>query len=168
VSSFISQVSNAAKRLYETAEGLHPLFVTAQAALETGWKIKKTGNNIFGITKGSWTGATNLLLTTEILDTPDKQFTLPEKVVSVEQLTSGKYRYSVYRLFRAYASIDECIEDHYALLKGSLYKYAWEYRNDPREYARQSAPVYATSPDYENTIVAVIADVEREVGKMRL
>ncbi|MDR3266206.1 MAG: glucosaminidase domain-containing protein, partial [Tannerella sp.] len=163
VSSFISQIYPAAKRLYETAEGLHPLFVTAQAALETGWKIKKTGNNIFGITKGSWTGATNLLLTTEILDTPDKQFTLPEKIVSVEPLASGKYRYSVYRLFRAYASIDECIEDHFTLLKGSLYKYAWEYRNDPREYARQIAPVYATSPDYANTLVAVIEMVERNV-----
>jgi flagellar protein FlgJ len=144
------------------------LFVTAQAALETGWKIKKDRNNIFGITKGSWTGATNLLLTTEILDTPDKTFTLPEKVVSVEPLASGKYRYSVYRLFRAYASIDECLEDHFALLKGSLYAHAWEYRDDPREYARRIAPVYATSPDYANTLVAVINDVERYVWLLRL
>jgi hypothetical protein len=40
VSSFITEIYPAAKCLYETAEGLHPLFVTAQAALETGWKIK--------------------------------------------------------------------------------------------------------------------------------
>jgi flagellar protein FlgJ len=159
--SFVNKIYPAAKRLYKTSEGLHPLFVTAQAALETGWKIKKTGNNIFGITKGSWTGETNLLLTTEILDTPDKQFTLPEKIVSVEPLASGKYRYSVYRLFRAYASIDECIEDHFTQLKGTLYAHAWSSRNDPREYARLIAPIYATSPDYADTLIAVMNDVER-------
>jgi flagellum-specific peptidoglycan hydrolase FlgJ len=71
-------------------------------------------------------------------------------------------------LFRAYASIDECLEDHFALLKGSLYAHAWEYRDDPREYARRIAPVYATSPDYADTLVAVINDVERYVGRMGL
>jgi flagellar protein FlgJ len=164
--SFVKQIYPAAKRLYETADGLHPLFVTAQAALETGWKIKKEGNNIFGITKGSWKGATNLLLTTEILNTPDKQFKLPEKVVSVDQLPSGKYRYSVYRLFRVYSSLDESLDDHLALLKGSLYRYAWEYRHDPREYARQIAPVYATAPSYADTLIAVINMVERNVREI--
>jgi flagellar protein FlgJ len=159
---FVRQVYPAAQRLYESGDGLHPLFVTAQAALETGWKIKATGNNIFGITKGaSWTGATNLLPTTEIFGTPDKQFTPPEKVVSVEQIAPDKYRYRVYRLFRAYDSPEDSLSDHLALLKGSLYRNAWPYRHDSREYARQIAPVYATSPDYANTLVAVIDTVEK-------
>jgi flagellar protein FlgJ len=154
---FIRQIYPAAQRLYESGEGLHPLFVTAQAALETGWKIKEPGNNIFGITKGSsWTGAVNLLPTVEIFSVPDKAFTLPEKVISVEQLAPDKYCYQVYRLFRAYASLDESLTDHLALLKSPLYQDAWPYRDDPREYARRIAGRYATSPDYAGTLIAVM------------
>jgi flagellum-specific peptidoglycan hydrolase FlgJ len=87
--------------------------------------------------------------------------------VSVEPLPSGKYRYKVYRLFRAYTSPDECIEDHFALLKGSLYAHAWSYRNDPREYARLIAPIYATSPDYANTLIAVIDMVEKQIKTIK-
>jgi flagellar protein FlgJ len=162
--AFVRQVYPAAQRLYESSDGLHPLFVTAQAALETGWKIKTAGNNIFGITKGaSWTGPVNLLQTTEIFNTPDKQFTPQEKVISVEQLAPDRYRYSVYREFRAYASLEDCLEDHLSLLKGPLYSEAWPYRHDPREYARRIAPTYATSPDYAKTLVAVIDWVEKMI-----
>ena len=45
-----------AKMVYDAAKGLdiHPLFVTAQACLETGWGKKTIGKyNIFGITKGA-------------------------------------------------------------------------------------------------------------------
>jgi flagellar protein FlgJ len=159
---FIRQVYPAARHLYEARDGLHPLFVTAQAALETGWKIRVTGNNIFGITRGaSWTGPVNLLLTTEIFGTPDRQFAPPEKVVSVEQLAPDRYRYSVYREFRAYGSIEDSLEDHLSLLKGPLYRDAWPYRHDPREYARRIAGTYATGPDYAKTLIAVIDRVER-------
>jgi hypothetical protein len=99
------------------------------------------------------------------LDTPDKQFATPGKTVSVEPLA---YRYSVYRLFRAYASINECLDDHFALLKRSLYSHGWEYRNDPREYVRRIAPICATSPDYADTLAAVINDVERYVKRLGL
>ena len=34
--------------------GLNPLFVAAQAALESGWGDKAIGNNIFGITAGEY------------------------------------------------------------------------------------------------------------------
>jgi hypothetical protein len=50
-------------------------------------------------------------------------------------------------------------------LKGEKDICKWEYRDDPREYARRIAPVYATSPDYADTLVAVINDVERYVGR---
>jgi flagellar protein FlgJ len=161
---FVQQIYPAARHLYEIRDGLHPLFVTAQAALETGWKIKTAGNNIFGITKGaSWTGPVNLLLTTEIFSTPDKQFVPPEKIVSVEQLAPDRYRYKVWRQFRAYDSLEDSLEDHLSLLKGPLYRDAWPYRHDPREYARRIAPTYATSPDYAKTLVAVIDKVEKTV-----
>ena len=62
---FVKKVYPAAERLAK-AGGVSPLFVTAQAALETGWEIRGIGNNIFGITKGSWTGDVSLELTTEV------------------------------------------------------------------------------------------------------
>jgi flagellar protein FlgJ len=161
---FIRRVYPAAQRLYESGDGLHPLFVTAQAALETGWKIKSAGNNIFGITKGaSWTGPVNLLQTVEIFSTPDRLFTPPEKVVSVEQLAPDRYRYTVYREFRAYDTLDDSLADHLALLKGPLYSDAWPHRHDPREYARRIAVTYATSQEYAKTLVAVIDKVEKTV-----
>jgi flagellar protein FlgJ len=162
--AFVRQVYPAAQRLYESGDGLHPLFVTAQAALETGWKIKTAGNNIFGITKGaSWTGPVNLLQTTEIFSTPDRQFTPPEKVISVEQLAPDRYRYSVYREFRAYASPEDSLADHLSLLRRPLYSDTWPYRHDPRDYARRIAGTYATSPDYAQMLVAVIGRVEKTV-----
>ena len=79
---FVRKIYPAAARLYRSG-GVHPLFVTAQAALETGWKIKGIGNNIFGITKGSkWTGSVSLELTTEYFKTPSVKFKAPERVVS--------------------------------------------------------------------------------------
>lgn len=74
---FVRKIYPAAARLYRSG-GVHPLFVTAQAALETGWKIKGIGNNIFGITKGSsWTGSVSLELTTEYFKTPSVKFKAP-------------------------------------------------------------------------------------------
>ncbi|MDR1224079.1 MAG: glucosaminidase domain-containing protein [Tannerella sp.] len=167
--AFIRQVYPAAQRLYESSDGLHPLFVTAQAALETGWKIRTAGNNIFGVTKGaSWTGPVNLLQTTEIFSTPDKQFSPPEKVISIEQLAPDRYRYTVYREFRAYDSPEDSLADHLSLLKGPLYSDAWPYRHDPREYARRIAGTYATSPDYAKTLVAMIDKVEKTVLNEKL
>ena len=46
--------------------GLNPLFVAAQAALETGWGKRAIGNNLFGITAGDkWTGKRRIVRTTE-------------------------------------------------------------------------------------------------------
>ena len=47
---FVKKVYPAAERLAK-AGGVSPLFVTAQAALETGWEIRGIGNNIFETTK---------------------------------------------------------------------------------------------------------------------
>jgi hypothetical protein len=72
---FVKAVYPAAKALWEKQDSIHPVFVTAQAALETGWRIRGASNNIFGITKGSsWTGLTALELTTENFPVPDKRF----------------------------------------------------------------------------------------------
>lgn len=133
---FVKKVYPAAVRLAE-AGGVSPLFVTAQAALETGWEIRGIGNNIFGITKGSWTGDVSLELTTEYFKTPTVAFKAPERVVSVEQVAPDRYQYRVYRFFRVYPTVDACLDDHLALLKKPMYADAWPYRGDAKEYARR-------------------------------
>lgn len=164
---FVRKIYPAAARLYRSG-GVHPLFVTAQAALETGWKIKGIGNNIFGITKGSsWTGSVSLELTTEYFKTPSVKFKAPERVVSIEHVGPCKCKYLVYRYFRNFASLDECLDNHLELLRKPGYADAWPYRDDPKEFARRlvddTGAKYATAPNYAEVMAGIIDTVERIV-----
>ena len=164
---FVRKIYPAAARLYRSGGG-PPLFVTAQAALETGWKIKGIGNNIFGITKGSsWTGSVSLELTTEYFKTPSVKFKAPERVVSIEHVGPCKYKYLVYRYFRNFASLDECLDNHLELLRKPGYADAWPYRDDPKEFARRlvddTGAKYATAPNYAEVMAGIIDTVERIV-----
>ena len=85
---FCKLIYDAAKKIGE----IDPLFVTAQAALESGYGKNAIGiYNIFGITKGSWTGNTELVLTTEYFKRGDVSFKSPEKVVSVKPISNGRF-----------------------------------------------------------------------------
>ena len=164
---FITRLYPAAVRLYK-AGGICPLFVTAQAALETGYKIKGISNNIFGITQGTtWTGPVSLELTTEYFKTSNVKFTAPERVVSVTQVAPDKYKYSVYRHFRVYDTLDACLADHLGLLKKPMYADAWPYRHDAKEYARRivdsTGAKYATAPNYATVMAAIIDNVAKIV-----
>ena len=164
---FVRKIYPAAARLYRSS-GVHPLFVTAQAALETGWKIKGIGNNIFGITKGSsWTGSVSLELTTEYFKTPSVKFKAPERVVTIEHVGPCKYKYRVYRYFRNFASLDECLDNHLELLRKPGYADAWPYRDDPKEFARRlvddTGAKYATAPNYVEVMAGIIDTVARIV-----
>jgi flagellar protein FlgJ len=171
---FVKKVYPAAKNLNEKSpnDTLHPLFVTAQAALETGWRIGGIQNNLFGITKGSWTGQTKLVLTTEYFQTPDKKFTPPEEIISVVPVDGGRYKYSVRRLFRVYDKLEDCLADHLAILKHSGYADAWPYRNDPVEFAKRIVdPVgakYATAPNYASSMASMIQLIKQIVETERL
>lgn len=167
---FVRQIYPAAKRLHENdpENTLNPLFVTAQAALETGWRIRGIDNNIFGITVGSsWTGDRKLVQTTEIFSRPNVTFKAPEEVLSVVPIGNGKYRYSVKRFFRVYDSLEDCLADHLSLLKKPMYADAWAYKNDPVEYAKRlvddTGAKYATDPNYAKTMASVIKMVENIV-----
>lgn len=156
--------------VYPAAKGgeISPVFVTAQAALETGWGKSAIGNNLFGITKGSsWNGAVQLVTTTEYFTRPDVTFKAPEKVLQVVKLSDNRYKYTVKRLFRDYASLSECLADHLAILKKPGYADAWPYRDDPREFCRRivdgTGSKYATAPDYYETMCKIIPMVERKV-----
>jgi flagellar protein FlgJ len=91
-----------------------------------------------------------LCLTNECFSVPDKKFALPERVVSVEKVGERQYRYRVYRLFRVYDSIEDCLDDHLSVLRKPGYADAYPYRNEPEEFARRISDSvgagYATAP----------------------
>jgi flagellar protein FlgJ len=171
---FVRAVYPPALSLREKQDGIHPLFVTAQAALETGWKLKTDGtNNLFGITKGSsWKGPTKLCLTTESFTVPDKKFYEPERVTGVEKIAERRYKYRVWRLFRVYRSMEECLDDHLSVLRKTGYADAWPYRNDPKEYARRisdyAGAKYATAENYAAAMIATINSVEKLLKELKL
>lgn len=160
-----------AKMVYAAAEkcsDISPLFITAQAALESGWGKSKVGDfNLFGITKGSWTGKTVLVRTTEIHSTDKVKYIEPEKCLAINKLPSGKYRYSVMRLFRDYGSLEACLADHLTILQKPHFAHAWPYRKCPDLFANklQSGQMkYATDPNYVSTMKAVIQTVKKLLG----
>jgi len=78
----------------------------------------------------------------------------------------------VYRLFRVYDSLGDCLNDHLAILKKSGYADAWGYRNVPTEYAKRISDSvgskYATAPDYAAVMLTFINAVERIVKEQNL
>ncbi len=169
VSEFVKWIYPQAKKMGE----IDPIFVTAQAALESGWGKSAIGNNLFGITKGStWKGAVQLVNTTEYFTTPNVTFKAPEKVMSVTKIGEKRYKYAVKRLFRDYDSVADCLNDHLAILKKPGYADAWAYRKDARQYVRKVVDnigsKYATSPDYVQTMDKIFVMVENVVLSERL
>ncbi|MBQ7143477.1 MAG: glucosaminidase domain-containing protein [Bacteroidaceae bacterium] len=159
-----------AREIYEAAQqstDISPLFVAAQAALETGWGKSKVGQyNLFGITKGSnWTGKTVLVQTHEYFNTPSKKFTPPEKVISVVRTKNGRYYYTVKRLFKDFDSLADCLKEYVRLYQKPGYADAWPYRKDPYEFARRICDgvgcKYATAPTYPALIRSLIKTMEK-------
>lgn len=162
---FCKEVYNAACKISE----INPVFVAAQACLESSWGKNKVGRyNVFGITKGSnWTGKTVLVLTSEVFNSPNVKFASPEKVVSIFKRKDGRYQYKVYRLFKDFDSMGDCLKEHLRLFKKSGYADAWPYRKNAREFAKRIVNnvgcKYATDPNYATTMNAMIESVERIV-----
>lgn len=163
---FCKEVYNAACKINE----ISPVFVAAQACLESSWGAKRVGKyNLFGITKGTgWTGKTVLVLTSEVFSTPNKKFAAPEKVVSVIKRRDGRYQYKVYRLFKDFNSMEDCLREQLRLFQKPGYADAWPYRKSAREFAKRivnnKGCKYATDPHYAETMSAMIRSVERIVG----
>ena len=163
---FVQWVYPAAQR----ASDINPVFVTAQAALESGWGKSVIGKyNLFGITKGSnWTGKTILVETHEVFRTPDVHFVAPEKVLSIQNLPSGMYRYRVKRLFKDFSSLENCLSEHLRILQKPGYADAWPYRKSAKEFARRISDCvgckYATDPNYYKTMCVMIDTVNKLVS----
>lgn len=119
--------------------GLDPLFVAAQAALETGWGKAAIGNNLFGITAGrDWRGATQVKTTTEYL-ADDRQGGKFLRVHSIAKQPDGRYKYRVDRAFRDYASVADCVLDHFEVLSLPRYKAVFAYKDDILKFAFEIA-----------------------------
>ena len=161
---FAKTVYTAAKQATDIA----PEFVTAQAILESGWGKSRVGeHNLFGITKGSkWSGNTILVLTHEYFNTPNRKFTAPERVVSVCKIKGRQqWYYTVYRLFKDFDSLADCLAEHSRLLQKPGFADAWPYRHDAVEFTRRicdnRGSKYATSPQYFALLTSLIKTVLR-------
>ncbi len=161
---FVKWIYPQAKKMGE----IDPVFVTAQAALESGWGKYAIGNNLFGITKGStWKGAVQLVTTTEYFSRNNVTFKLPEKVLQVVQISEHRYKYTVKRLFRDYDSVAACLSDYFALLQRPQFADAWPCRKNPEMYVHKLVDnvggKYATAPDYAEIMDKMFRMVRRIV-----
>lgn len=144
--------------------GLNPLFVAAQAALETGWGSHTIGRNLFGITPGKgWSGAVRIARTTEYLP-DDRQGAKFIKVHAIERLPDGRFKYTVDRAFKDYPYVRDCLLDHFRVLSGSRYKAAFAHVNDVYRFALEIARAgYCTAPaeEYARSIASIANTLER-------
>ena len=104
-----------------------PASVTlAQAALETGWGKSTIGSakNLFGI-KGTGPAGTT--------------------VVSTQECANGTY-YTIKAGFKKYNTWMESIEDHTKVLQLSYYKNAFNYCDDPDQFAREVRRACGAAP----------------------
>jgi len=116
-------------------------FTVAEAALESGWggsELVTTARNLFGVKADtSWRGSTVML--------PTKEFFKGTWLV-------------VKALWRAYATWQECIDDHAQfLLTNPRYASALAVCDDVTAFTHAIAAAgYATDPNYATKILAVI------------
>lgn len=139
--------------------GIPAIFAIAQAALESGYGRYVKGNNIFNIKPGSnWNGKKQLFVTTEYHTDTNVKY---PNVIRIEPLQDGTYKYTVYDYFRVYDSPAQSFEDHAKLLKGlNRYKKAFNYTNDPEQFAREiAAGGYATAKNYANDIIYIMRQI---------
>ncbi len=151
-------------RASEQDTGVPAMFVLAQSALESGWSRAKPGNAMFGIkARAGWLGKKQLLVTREVFADAKQGARFPE-VIAITRRADGRFDYKVKDWFRAYDSAAESFADHGRMLRANpRYARCFETK-DPREFARRiTAAGYATDPHYAESLIAVIATIERAV-----
>lgn len=156
-----------ALEIYNAAFGtdVSPLFVTAQACLETGWGKSTVGKyNLWGVKAGqSWKGDRVLVRTTEIIKSGHTLVLQKgEEVISKTILKSGSTKYIAKLWFRDYDSLRDAVLDHNKVLMG--FTSAWVYRNDPYKFVdalQTGQKKYATDPNYASTMKAVYRTLEK-------
>jgi flagellar protein FlgJ len=98
--------------------------------------------------------------TTEYFSHDRKTFSPPDKILRKIKLDSGRWQYKVFRAFRHYETLEECLSDHNSIFKKPMYSDAWPYRNEPLMFALKitddNKAKYATSPAYYNNLRSLI------------
>ena len=147
VQDFVNGVADGAQ-VASQITGIPAAFITAQAALESGWGKRQilnqdgsTSHNLFGIKAGgSWTGKVAKVWTTEFIN--------------------GAYQ-KVLADFRSYDSYEESFKDYAALLtKSPRYRGVIANGSSPAGFAEglQSAG-YATDPNYASKLKSIIQNI---------
>jgi flagellar protein FlgJ len=141
---FVDHVMPSIRRA-ATSLGVNPMGLLAQAALETGWGQRMPRNadgssslNLFGIKAGDeWSGARATADSVEF----SNGVAMPRRSV-----------------FRAYASIEESVNDFANLLKNSpRYRDAVAAGADPQKYIESMGKSgYATDPEYANKLNQIL------------
>lgn len=146
-----------------------PVLVSlAQSALETTYGKNTPGNNYFGIKAGSsWTGQTQVLLTTEIVT--EEEFKKIRNVYSSTRLQSGKYQIKIYQKFRKYNKAADSWDDYGRLLINSeRYRNAFNYTNNPAEFANQVTKAgYSTDDDYFKKVYNIMILLKKKLPVKR-
>lgn len=152
----------------EKKTGISHLFILAQAALESAWGERGVGNNFFGIkVPKKFVSSTpnqkkQLLLTTEVLNSPIPNPQQFPKIISISKRTDGKWLYRVQDWFRKYDTPEECFTDHAQFFFiNKRYTKALEVKADPYKFAEEVAKAgYATAPNYATILKDVIKTIE--------
>jgi flagellar protein FlgJ len=169
--TFIAKLKPYAQ-ICEEETGISSIFTLAQAALESGWGKFAPGNMYFGIKDNDGlNGNEQLLTTTEYFADPNHKFPEHVQVWSCKPVVtkSGKttYKFIIKTYFRKYDSPVESFIHHGKLLMNAkrngqlVYGRALPLRNDPEAFARAIAPIYATGPEYANTLISVIKTIRK-------
>lgn len=153
---FVQEYKAAALEV-EHKTGLNHIAILTQAALESGWGLKVSGNNLFGI---KWTGKGDkqLVTTTEILWSANAKF--PE-IISKVKRPDGRYTYKVKDWFRKYDSPAASFSDHAQFfVENPRYSAAWQVRSDYNLFFEEIAKAgYATAPGYADYLKQVAKSV---------
>lgn len=154
----------------------------SQWAVESGWGEHQPQFNCFGIKQRA--GRERQLLSTTEWFTPVELQTFltkaagrtAEAIVDANgqpQTDGPRTHYRVQDWFAAYDSLDDCFEDHAALIvHGAPYSAAWaQYREnrDSSELIKGIASRYATAPGYADRLLEIVQqqDVQDALAQAR-
>ena len=150
----------------EKRTGLPAEITAAQCALESGWLKSSPGNNCFGIKHAARHTEKQLLQTREFFDIEEHATAWMSRIPGREiisetgRVVNGRREFKVRDWFAAYPTLADCFADHARLItSGKPYRRAWEsfiVHRSWEKLLRDIAPVYATAPTYETSVLSVL------------
>jgi flagellum-specific peptidoglycan hydrolase FlgJ len=171
---FIYEIYPAAKKDLE----ISPVFTTAQAGLESGWGKSRCGSfGLFGEKTGKgWTGKRVLCPTTEIAKSQAElewfKKNLPE-ITSITPTGRGYFLIHCKDWFKDFASVEDCLKQHFKLLHSANFKHALVNGRDPIAYVKDlqdnaAGHNYATATNYVAVMCSIFPQVEAVAKRYKL